>query len=267
MKTNFRLIFIVAIALVVGFMNIAQAQSQNEKVIPPILFPLLLDDDWPFIPLNDTGIVWGGNSPTGNNITCTSNMIFPVRPQDCTLGRDATYNDDSDGHAGFSFTKLSNSGQELSFSASNWTCVKDNVTGLVWEVKQNKDNLIDPNNIHDADNTYRWGGKTVLGSGYGDYYNDWNVLVDGSNNTVLCGFSNWRVPTIAELMSLANFNQTDPAIDTTFFPNTKSDSFWSASPSAQYTYAAWHVHFGSINTDAQTNRVSLNHVRLVRSRQ
>ncbi len=54
-------------------------------------------------PLNDTGITWGGDYPSGNNTTCTSNI---AAPQDCNQGRDATHNDDSDGHAGFSFTKL-----------------------------------------------------------------------------------------------------------------------------------------------------------------
>ena len=34
--------------------------------------------------------------------------------------------------------------------------VKDNVTGLIWEVKQAKDGVKNYDNPHDADNTYTW---------------------------------------------------------------------------------------------------------------
>ncbi len=106
------------------------------------------------IPLNDTGITWGGEYPSGNNATCTSNII--TSPQDCHQGRDATHNDDSDGHAGFSFTKLDEFGtpladQSVDYAITPWACVQDNVTGLVWEVK------ITDGSIHDRNNVYRWG--------------------------------------------------------------------------------------------------------------
>jgi hypothetical protein len=100
--------------------------------------------------LNDTGITWGGNYPSGNNTTCTGETIDQ---QDCSFGRDVTHNDNSDGYAGFNFTKLSATGAELQASETTWSCVKDNVTGLVWEVKT------DDNGIHDKDSTYRWGGQ------------------------------------------------------------------------------------------------------------
>jgi len=56
--------------------------------------------------------------------------------QDAYYGRDATALTDYDGHSGFSYTKLDYNGNELSSAAENWHCVRDNVTGLVWEVKQ-----------------------------------------------------------------------------------------------------------------------------------
>jgi hypothetical protein len=57
--------------------------------------------------LNDTGITWGANYPTGNNTTCTGAVIAA---QDC-----------SHGNGGFNFTKI-----------SEGICVRDEVTGLVW---------------------------------------------------------------------------------------------------------------------------------------
>ena len=108
----------------------------------------------PESPLNDTGITWGGNYPSGNNATCIGETI---NQQDCSHGRDVTHNDDSDGHAGFSFTKLDSSGNILAASATQWSCVQDNITGLIWEIKT------DDGGIHDKYNYYRWGGIGVLG--------------------------------------------------------------------------------------------------------
>jgi hypothetical protein len=189
-------------------------------------------------PLNDTGITWRGDYILVNNVACTSNI---AGPQDCHQGRDSTHNDDSDGHAGFSFTKISSTGAALPASATSWYCVKDNVTGLVWEKKT------DDGGIHDKDNSYRWGGKTSLGSGFGTYYDDWDGLVDGSNNENLCGFSDWRAPTIKELENLAGFGSINPAIDTGYFPNTRSSRFWLASPIAYLSLYAWGVSFSRGN--------------------
>ena len=223
---------------------------------------LLLLDTAPAVfprPLNDTGITWGGDYPEGNNATCTSNIDAS---QDCHQGRDATHNDPTDGHGGFSYTKLDHSGNSLPASAITWSCVRDNVTGLVWEGKT------DDGGIHDKDNTYRWGGKTALGTGYGTYYPDWDTLVDGSNTERLCGFSDWRVPTHSELQGLVHYGRSNPAIDTGYFPNTPASHFWSSSPSGYSMYSAWYVSFSYgatiYNGSRSTDRYS---VRLVRSGQ
>ncbi len=235
----------------------------SKKVVP--IITLLLNESF-YRLLNDTGITWGGDYESGNKDTCTSNISGP---QDCNQGRDATHNDDSDGHAGFSFTKLDENGnplvdQSIDYATTPWSCVKDNVTGLVWEVKQNKNGVEDAENIHDADNKYEWGGTTAQGPNYGVHYREWDELVDGSNNASFCGFKDWRVPTINELENLVSFNRTDPSIDTDYFPNTYASNFWSASPLANNQNDAWYVFFH----DGQSNnydRGSEWRVRLVRS--
>jgi hypothetical protein len=50
----------------------------------------------------------------------------------------------------------------------------------------------------------------------------------------------WRLPTLAELKSLAKRGQ-NPAIDTMFFPNTPAAKFWSADPNG--TKQHWYVDF------------------------
>ncbi|MCI5133083.1 MAG: hypothetical protein D3904_16605, partial [Candidatus Electrothrix sp. EH2] len=55
-------------------------------------------------PLNDTGITWSGNYMSGNNSSCVSSTTSygdnVVAAQDCSYGRDADHDDDSDGYAG-----------------------------------------------------------------------------------------------------------------------------------------------------------------------
>ena len=204
--------------------------------------------------LNDTGITWGGDYSAGNNTTYTSNI---TSPQDCNQGRDATHNDDSDGHAGFSFTKLDQFGNPLAASATSWSCVRDNVTGMVWEVKTTD------GSIHDKNNTYRWGGITHLGSNFGTYYNDWDVLVNGTNSESLCGFNDWRVPNTTELMSIVDNSVYNPSIDINYFPNTNSFYFWSASPRASHTGSAWYIDF-YYGLSFSSDRYFYRSVRLVR---
>ena len=220
-----------------------------------VLYVLVPPSSQPPQPLNDTGITGGGNYPVTDNTTCTSNVDAL---QDCHQGRDATHNEPSNGHGGFNYTKLDANGNSLPASAATWSCVRDNVTGLVWEGKT------DDGGIHDKDNTYRWGGKTALGTRrFSTYYSDWNTLVDGSNTERLCGYSDWRVPTRAELQGLVHYGRINPAIDTDYFPNTPWSYFWSASPYGSSSNNAWAVY----SSYGQVESPNLNagySVRLVR---
>lgn len=79
--------------------------------------------------------------------------------------------------------------------------VRDNVTGLVWEVKDNKDGTMDYDNPHDADNIYTWydpnpntnGGAT----GCGGEGNDTVDFINALNSARFGGYSDWRLPTPA----------------------------------------------------------------------
>ncbi|MCB1582885.1 MAG: DUF1566 domain-containing protein [Marinicella sp.] len=219
--------------------------------------------------LNDTGITWAAEFPSGNNLNCSITGTN-TSPQDCNDGRDVLFNDDSDGHAGFSYTKLDFSGNPLPASAISWNCVKDNVTGLIWEVK-----LVNVGNIHYYENTYKWGGLTAigLGTGPGTYYSDWNDLVNGSNNESLCGLNNWRVPTVSEFSTLINKDANSPAIDADYFPYTASISpnllfFWTSSPIANPGNQgyAWSINFIT-GTNSFRDRTVTQRVRLVSSGQ
>jgi len=59
------------------------------------------------------------------------------------------------------------------------------------------------------------------------------------------GKTDWRIPNIKELVSIVDYGTFGPAIDGTFFPNTKSNSYWSSSTDANYTDSAWRVGFSN----------------------
>jgi hypothetical protein len=226
--------------------------------------------------LNDTGITFGGNYPDGNNAACSGENIAA---QDCSHGRDAALNDDSDGDAGFSFTKLDANGDGLPASVLAWSCVQDNVTGLIWEVKATDGGL------HDKDDRYNWyntnsstnGGANGFADDDGNLCEGYSVT-DGTtycntqaytarvNAAGLCGANNWRMPTIKELAGITNKGRSTPAIDTTYFPNTASNRYWSSSPLAGLYAGAWAVSFND-GADSGYIHDSYNRVRLVRDRQ
>jgi hypothetical protein len=80
------------------------------------------------------------------------------------------------------------------------------------------------------------------------------------------GKSDWRLPNIAELRTIVERENINPAINTTLFPNTPADSFWSSSPSAYNSSNGWFVDSigGGFDYVIKSN---YNAVRLVRAGQ
>ncbi|EGV27588.1 hypothetical protein ThidrDRAFT_4599 [Thiorhodococcus drewsii AZ1] len=235
-------------------------------------------------PLNDTGTelcVDGGSY----FLDCP---VVDYPGQDAESGRDVTHNNPDDGYAGFSFTKLDDSGNDLSADATDWSCVRDNVTGLIWEVKTKDGGL------HDRDDLYVWyntdsatnggyegyansGGTFCFGRVIGstpDAYCNTEAFVARVNAEGLCGASDWRLPTVDDLLSIVNNDQAAnewafPAIDTDYFPNTRAvaHDYWSSTPTSSASgdsYTAWSVDFYSGSAGDNTMKYGAQSVRLVR---
>ena len=213
--------------------------------------------------INDTGILAcaGGACPV------------PGLPgQDAEFGRDALaaieqLNKLGQGGGGFDFTKLDTAGEPVPFTSSDWACVRDNYTGLMWEAKSD-----DATELGYWAHSYSWyqpdadsnGGQAGLADGgicQGSPC-DTAAYVAAFNERRVCGASDWRLPTRQELSSIVHAGLTAPALEGTFFPLGQG-AYWTATPAAADPGRAWRVNFddGAIVTDDKTNA---GHIRLVR---
>ena len=241
-------------------------------------------------PINDTGIDWcadaandynsGDSAYKATQCEAVTNAGFPE--QDGHHGRDVLARAGQlpkigSGMAGFDYTKISNNGAELPATATlghgpdDWACTRDNVTGLIWEVKVNNSNhtrhwqhtytWYDPNSF--TGNVGAPNGGMCMGSAC-----DTTSFVQAVNAQTLCGNSDWRMPTSRELEGIVNFGHGSfvPAIDTVYFPNTVRTGYWSGRPMAYGRWWAWAVSFqgGSVWDSDKTSRYG---VRLVRGGQ
>lgn len=209
--------------------------------------------------LNDTGIIicYGPSSPCD-----------PVlhKKQDAMVGRDAAARSAGSGLTtntgkGFSFTKISRSGVVMADSAvlgdapTDWACSRDNVTGLIWEVKTDS-----PTNYRYKLNTYTWynpdpgknGGLAGTQNG-GGCSNAGRCDTEKYIQDIpagLCGKSNWRLPIPKELQNILDVGRQvgDTVLVTSFFPTFAPSSSPATNNHTSVVAAAnssqsWYVNY------------------------
>ena len=128
-------------------------------------------------------------------------------------------------------------------------CVQDNNTGLIWEGKTASGSRLGTStytNYDDLNSTQKPSGATYVNPTQTDIDTSTNSI--GYRNSVrtsnLCGYNDWRLPTREELQGILA-SSGSPRIDTTWFPNTQADAYWSSSPLVGDwpKYYAWYVYF------------------------
>jgi Protein of unknown function (DUF1566) len=139
----------------------------------------------------------------------------------------------SDGTANSArLVKMDSAGNLLDSNASQWSCVLDSDTALVWSVKT------DDGALHDKDGYYTWfnddsntnqGAAGVAGgfsSCTGNIQCDTQTYIAATNAQGLCGNTSWRLPSADELQQLAQ-EGANPTSETEFFVLINFDSYWS----------------------------------------
>lgn len=140
--------------------------------------------------------------------------------------------------------KLGSSGEALDANAQQWSCVKDESTGLTWEKR-------DPTSAlhgHDSFIWYQpeqtiagvprahpdivWAESTCYGFNPDDpsSFCNTSAYAERVNQSNYCGFSDWRLPNVTELLSLVDpvreTNNLSPLLDTQFFPFHDPFLYW-----------------------------------------
>ncbi|ETR65915.1 MAG: hypothetical protein OMM_13527, partial [Candidatus Magnetoglobus multicellularis str. Araruama] len=166
-----------------------------------------------------------------------------------------------------SYTKLDDQGNELPNSTTSWAMVRDNVTGLIWEVKQAKDSTQDLSNVHDADNQYAWyDSNPETNGGFSGNFNNGNNTGEYTkilNAQAFGGFSDWRLPSQQELRTIVHAVNYNPTIQTDYFQNTQAKYYWSSTANDYNSDTAWGVYFYN-GHDGNSDKVSSAYVRAVR---
>jgi hypothetical protein len=121
--------------------------------------------------------------------------------------------------------------------------VTDSKTGLIWRR---------------CSEGQTWSGSTCTGTAAA--YTHEQALAQAQAQA---GMAGWRLPNVKELTSIANKALVNPAIDSTAFPVTPSEWYWSSTPYAGDSSNAWSVNFDNGNVN-NGSRGDGDHVRLVR---
>ena len=141
-------------------------------------------------------------------------------------------------------TKLDSAGVPVSFDSQKWSCVADDQTDLMWEKRDpttalhGNDTFIwyQPEHIDSGSQRAHpnedWADSTCFGFNAEDpsSYCNTNAYTDRVNQSNYCGFSDWRLPTAKELLTLVDAKRKQdnisPLIDTRYFPFHNPFLYW-----------------------------------------
>lgn len=109
-----------------------------------------------------------------------------------------------------------------------------------------------------------WNGSTCSGS---IESHSWKQAMLQAKSHRFAGFTDWRLPTYKELVTILETVCFNPAIKKKVFPGTPSVSYWTSSRYASNRHSAWAVNFqyGDANANYIGNSLAVRLVRTLES--
>jgi hypothetical protein len=160
-------------------------------------------------------------------------------------------------------------GAARSYADNGDGTITDNKTGLMWE-KKSQDG-----SIHDYSNLYTWSGPSYASTNIMDGTITSTFLATLNAGSGFAGHTDWRIPNVNELHTLANYQNATPAVDPAFNTNctggctvltcdcTVPYGYWSSSAYQLDAHSAWFVSFVGGNVD-ETGKSGYFYARAVR---
>lgn len=159
-----------------------------------------------------------------------------------------------------------------SASGSDYTTT-DNVTALVW--KSCTEGQSGANCQASGTAATNYGAESVKLT-WNDAVNQCAALNTANSGAGYANIKTWRLPTAAELQSIADYGNSGPAIEITKFPATVIEypnpspppptlpgSYWSSSAQYNFTQNAWDVYFYTGSTGVSSGKATQQYVRCV----
>ena len=202
----------------------------------------VLGDDWQTPAVPHTGITSSQCYRAGIDVltTCT-----PSPAQQLIGGTSLNLNPQQDGHR----RNINPMSYSAVASYPLTSCVRDDVTGLIWEGKT-------PTGERATTNLYTNYGDGTTG--------DTSAYVARLNQLNLCGFSDWRLPTVNEFQGLGHYGEDGVLkINVTAFPNTSNTPYWTSEVPPDQVAFWYQFNFGALSVQLASPVVTAP-VRLVR---
>ncbi|MDO8464011.1 MAG: DUF1566 domain-containing protein [Gallionella sp.] len=147
------------------------------------------------------------------------------------INRDGSVNDGSD------------------YAKNPWACVRDNQSGLLWEVKKSEPGLQNINNTYswydpDEKSNGGYAGKANTGVCTGSDCDTYSYA-KAINALKLCGSDDWYLPSRYELNTIVDTSVPlpGPTLPKAFFPESLAGKYWTDTTFRTRRAAAWVWRF------------------------